>query len=96
MRWPEFVAELASTPDVVARLIAAHEPDAAGRCVSCTTPGRGTPLVEWPCVLRRLAEAARDYSTRSAGPDSAGAPHSGGQATRQGGAGGEHHTMNRP
>jgi hypothetical protein len=50
--------ELARMPDVVARLVAAHQPDEHGLCRGCTTPGVGTPLVRWPCGLHGLAAEA--------------------------------------
>ncbi|HXV94215.1 MAG TPA: hypothetical protein VD813_13005, partial [Pseudonocardia sp.] len=53
-----FTAELATMPEVVARLAEAHAPDGAGLCRACGRPGRGTAHVPWPCSLARLAEAA--------------------------------------
>ncbi|GAA5132332.1 hypothetical protein [Pseudonocardia adelaidensis] len=57
--WVEFVAELARRWDVIERLMADHRSNAAGLCVECTTPGRGTPRESWPCPLWTLADAAR-------------------------------------
>ena len=57
--WTSFVAELATRPDVIERLMADHRPNAAGLCVACTTPGRGTPRTPWPCALWTLGETAR-------------------------------------
>ncbi|HXV93443.1 MAG TPA: hypothetical protein VD813_09110 [Pseudonocardia sp.] len=53
-----FTAELATMPDVVARLAEAHVPDGAGLCRACGRPGRGTPHLPWPCGPARLAQAA--------------------------------------
>ena len=55
----ESVAELVTRWDVIERLMADHRPNAAGLCVECTTPGRGTPRESWPCPLSLLADAAR-------------------------------------
>jgi hypothetical protein len=63
--WLEFVAELATRWDVIERLMADHRPNAAGLCVECTTPGRGTPRESWPCALWTLADAARQVRARS-------------------------------
>ncbi|OZM77814.1 hypothetical protein [Pseudonocardia sp. MH-G8] len=57
--WAEFVLELATRRDVIERLMADHRPNAAGLCVKCTTPGRGTPRAAWPCSLWTLADSAR-------------------------------------
>lgn len=57
--WTAFVAELATRWDVIERLMADHRPNAAGLCVECTTPGRGTPREPWPCPMWTLADAAR-------------------------------------
>ena len=53
------MAELATQRDVIERLMTDHRPNAAGLCVTCTTPGRGTPQAPWPCSLWSLADAAR-------------------------------------
>jgi hypothetical protein len=60
-----FVAELATRRDVIERLMTDHCPNAAGLCVECTTPGRGTPRESWPCALWTLADAARQVRARS-------------------------------
>jgi hypothetical protein len=60
-RWAEFVAELATLPEVIDRLMAEHHANRAGRCVGCTSPGFGTPLGEWPCPLWKVAAQARRY-----------------------------------
>lgn len=59
--WRTFAAVLATMPDVIDRISAAHTPTPDGRwCTECTTPGRGTPHSPWPCVIAALAtEAAR-------------------------------------
>ncbi|HXV93945.1 MAG TPA: hypothetical protein VD813_11645 [Pseudonocardia sp.] len=60
--WATFVAfsaELATMPDVVAKLAQAHTADDAGLCRACGRPGRGTAYVPWPCPLARLAQAAQ-------------------------------------
>lgn len=57
--WAAFVAVLAQMPDVVERLTVDHAPDGDGRCPSCTTPGRGTAHIRWPCSLASLAADAR-------------------------------------
>lgn len=56
--WLTFVAVLATMPDVRLKLRLDHSADEAGYCRSCLTPGRGTPLVPFPCSLRSLADAA--------------------------------------
>lgn len=56
---PGLVELLAGMPDVVARLLAEHRPDARARCRACRTPGTGTPGAPWPCTLARLARAAQ-------------------------------------
>src|SRR5215207_7013794 len=38
-QWDALVAELATTPDVVDRLLAEHVPDDSRRCRACTRPG---------------------------------------------------------
>jgi hypothetical protein len=58
-QWHQFAVEMASSPEMVDRLLATHLPDDAGMCTSCTTPGSGTSHVPFPCGLRRLAEEAR-------------------------------------
>ena len=59
--WRTFAAVLATMPDVIDRIAAAHTPTPDGKwCTECTTPGRGTPHSPWPCVIAALAtEAAR-------------------------------------
>ena len=54
------VAELASAPDLIDRLLADHAADADGLCAAlvCGRPGRGTPWQPWPCPTRRLADLA--------------------------------------
>lgn len=59
--WISFVAELATMPDVTTRLLAAHTDDGKGRCRACTTPGRGTPAVRWPCAPAALAIMAHRH-----------------------------------
>lgn len=56
--WDEFARELATMEDVVTRLLIEHVPD-DGRCIACTTGGRGTPKLRWPCALWTLARAAQ-------------------------------------
>ena len=58
-QWDALVAELATTPDVVDRLLAEHVPDDSRRCRACTRPGLGTPMKPWPCGLYKLAMAAK-------------------------------------
>jgi hypothetical protein len=58
--WNQFARELATMEDVVTQLLIEHVPDAAGtRCTRCTTPGRGTPDLRWPCALYTLARSAQ-------------------------------------
>ncbi len=57
-RWHMAADELARMPDVVQRLVEAHQPDEHGLCRGCTTPGVGTPLVRWPCGLHGVAAEA--------------------------------------
>jgi len=59
--WRAFAAVLATMPDLVDRLLAAHTPTTDGRwCTACTSPGQGTPHAHWPCAIALLAaEAAR-------------------------------------
>lgn len=45
-------------PGMVARLLARHEPDPAGRCRGCRQHDRMTPA--HPCPIRLHAQAARD------------------------------------
>jgi hypothetical protein len=63
------VAELASAPDLVDRLIGIHAGDDAGLCVAgvCGRPGRGTPHLPWPCPTRRLADLARAFQVSRLG-----------------------------
>jgi hypothetical protein len=63
-QWAGLVQQLSRMPDAIERLAAEHMPDAALRCVACTTPGRGTAHVRWPCGLRRLADAALETRVR--------------------------------
>jgi hypothetical protein len=57
---PESVAAaLAAMPEVIARLLADHVPDALGRCRGCGMPGTGSPYLTAPCGLASVAEAAR-------------------------------------
>ncbi|MHA6626012.1 hypothetical protein ACU61A_11310 [Pseudonocardia sichuanensis] len=44
-------------PLVRGRLLAAHVPDARGRCRACTSQTRDAP--RWPCALAVLAGAVR-------------------------------------
>jgi anthranilate phosphoribosyltransferase len=63
-RWLAFAAVLATMPDLVERLMAAHTPTPDGRlCTACTTPGQGTPQAPWPCAIALVAaEAARAWA----------------------------------
>jgi hypothetical protein len=61
--WKRFARELATMDDVVTRLLDAHVPDDARRCTCCTTPGRGTPQLPWPCALWTLARTAQAIRT---------------------------------
>lgn len=57
--WHAFAAVLATMPDLIERLTAAHTPTPDGRrCTACTTPGQGTPHEEWPCIIASLAAEA--------------------------------------
>lgn len=56
--WSSFIAELSRNPYVTAKLRADHAPDAAGYCRTCTTPGRGSAYVRFPCSLYQLADSA--------------------------------------
>jgi hypothetical protein len=56
--WHDFAAELATMPDVIRKLAADHVADERGLCRACTTPGRGTPRVLWPCPMATLAAHA--------------------------------------
>lgn len=58
--------ELALMVEVWRALLREHQPDAAGRCRSCTRGGTGVTAVPWPCSLFALAEHARRYHERSA------------------------------
>jgi hypothetical protein len=55
---------LAEMPDVIARLIAEHQPNERGLCRACGTPGTGTPHLPWPRPLAGTAEAARQLRAR--------------------------------
>jgi hypothetical protein len=58
--WDHFARELATMEDAVTRLLMWHVPDPdTGRCTGCTTPGRGTPHLRWPCALWTLARSAQ-------------------------------------
>ena len=48
----DLARELATRPDLVARLLAGHHAD--GICPGCTTPG-GRMVIEAPCPIRKLA-----------------------------------------
>lgn len=52
-------AELAPMVGVWQRLLAQHQPDRNGRCVSCTKGGTGLPSTSWPCSIHGIAELAR-------------------------------------
>ncbi len=52
-------AALADMPDVIAALLRDHVPDVKGRCRACGRPGTGTPHLDAPCPLSRIAEIAR-------------------------------------
>ncbi len=57
--WQRFAHELATMEDVVARLLAEHVRTEKGHCLRCTTPGRGTPMLAWPCPIWTLARRAQ-------------------------------------
>jgi hypothetical protein len=59
--WISVVAEIARMPGVPRQLMGEHHPTADNLCAACTTPGRGTPRTEWPCVLYLLGNAALDH-----------------------------------
>ena len=65
--WARFAATLAGMPDVVGRLLAAHRDDGTGRCRACTTPGRGTPQVRWPCGVAAVAGLAAGLARARSG-----------------------------
>lgn len=55
----DFVDELAGDPDLVARLLAAHVPDASGRrCMGCALTLSIRP--PWPCGPREHARLAHE------------------------------------
>jgi hypothetical protein len=56
-RAQRFVEELARDPDLVARLLAAHTPDANGRCCGCSQDSSIRP--SWPCGPRGHAYLAQ-------------------------------------
>ncbi len=58
--WAGVVAEVAAMPDVVANILREHRPDERGLCLGngCGSPGRGEPIIKWPCALYTLAAAA--------------------------------------
>ncbi|MCO1654276.1 hypothetical protein [Pseudonocardia humida] len=56
--------------DVVARLLSGHARTDDGLCAGCTRPGRGTPMLPWPCSLWTLARTARTLAGSRHGPDS--------------------------
>lgn len=58
-RHQRLAAELAPMVGVWERLLVAHQPDANGRCRTCTQGGTGLPGTQWPCSLHGLAELAR-------------------------------------
>ncbi len=57
--WHRFARELAIMDNVVARLLAEHVRTDTGLCARCTRPGRGTPMLVWPCPLWTLARTAK-------------------------------------
>lgn len=56
--WRRVAAQLADMPDVVRQLEDKHRDDGTGHCTGCTTPGRGTRSVRYPCSLASLAAEA--------------------------------------
>ncbi len=63
--WRSFAAELGTMPDVIERLTEVHRPTVDGRhCRACTTPGRGTPMIKWPCPIAVLAREAAESARR--------------------------------
>lgn len=56
--WAGMIAEIGRMPGVAERLVDEHQPDADGLCRACTTPGRGTSRLPWPCSLHRVGTAA--------------------------------------
>jgi hypothetical protein len=57
-RPPELVVVLSGMPDVISALLRDHTADERGLCRECGRAGTGTPHVEWPCPLARIAESA--------------------------------------
>ena len=57
---------LAAMPDVVAALNRDHVPDARDYCRACGMPGTGSPYLQWPCPLRRIADTARRIQASTA------------------------------
>ncbi|HZG89306.1 MAG TPA: hypothetical protein VEZ42_03745 [Pseudonocardia sp.] len=57
--WHRFARELATMDTVVARLLGEHVRTDTGHCARCTRPGRGTPMLVWPCPLWTLARTAQ-------------------------------------
>lgn len=52
-------AALAPMVEVWVRLLADHVPDLGGHCSACTGAGTGAHDTPWPCVVRAVAESAR-------------------------------------
>jgi hypothetical protein len=57
----DLTAVLADMPDLLAALVRDHVADKRGYCRACGMPGTGTAHLPWPCPLRRIAEAARQF-----------------------------------
>lgn len=57
--WNRVAAQLANMPDVIRQLEVSHQDDGTGHCTGCTTPGRGTRSVRYPCSLASLAAEAK-------------------------------------
>ena len=62
-QWLGLVAQVATMPDVIDKLLREHVADDVGRCrgLACTAPGYGTPMRRHPCTLHSLAVAAQAH-----------------------------------
>ncbi|WP_214403116.1 hypothetical protein [Pseudonocardia lacus] len=67
-RWLRIARELATLDDVVEQLLSRHARTDDGLCACCTRPGRGTPMLPWPCSLYSLARTAQVLRDSRHGP----------------------------
>jgi hypothetical protein len=61
--------ELAPMVRLWYQLTVDHTPNSEGCCQGCTEAGTGELLTPWPCVIRGVAELARDIYFRRMSSD---------------------------